>query len=233
MTRLKECSFEPSHSLTDYALYICHLWSALVLCLNLPYGAEDVASSLQPGHASSTGTSEAACVVSDTNDGAVKAPGDLPMGQEERESVPAIITQTKYVAESDECSSVSHPPSVDKVASTKTERKSTSVCAAVDSELQMMVADHIYQLAFSLCNGLFLQLLDATLMKQFNEHLNVLETEAMKNLTGPLPELDIVSVIGPLIHLCLLIVFNYFLIRYGCFVLCLAAVQLFGEMKVC
>ena len=31
ITRLKECSFEPSHSLADYSLYICYLWSALTL----------------------------------------------------------------------------------------------------------------------------------------------------------------------------------------------------------
>lgn len=29
MKRLGECSFEPSHSLSDYSLYICYLWASL------------------------------------------------------------------------------------------------------------------------------------------------------------------------------------------------------------
>lgn len=160
ISRLRDCSFEPSHSLTDYALYICYLWSALTMNM-----AENSPNILNSGPLPEA-----------TN-------GTIPENSEHM--VTSVETALREAAtDSDGADTTRILDVSDGVAAVEATKQSVARKDSTDKELSVphsetlrsVVNSHMYELAFSLCNGLFLPWLDPSAMIEFNKHLESIES---------------------------------------------------------
>lgn len=186
ITRLRDCSFEPSHCLEDYSLYICYLWSALILSLNqsLPAStSSNVNANNSVSQSNNTNNVDAAVAI-------ISADVELKLEnlQIDGERKPS---DDPRLADDEPLTSGEHKSQVVNGQSSVSSPDQTTEDQTY-SELVDLVSKHMYQVAFSLCNGLFLPWLDSVMMKAFRDHLNTQERE-----TGAesFTELDVVSIL--------------------------------------
>lgn len=192
MQRLEECTFEPSHSLSDYSLYICYLWAALTVIM------EDNSESFEPvtdlaSDDSTNGMQDANQPTDSTNgvqdaEQPVNSTNGVQDGDQSMDSINGVqganqpINSTNGVQEGDGIAADGSARYQDVATVTPVSKKT----------LASVMKGHMYQLAFSLCNGLFLSWIDPAAMNAFREHLDAIE---MSITAGEevLPALDMVS----------------------------------------